>query len=88
MKDAKMDKSSIHDIVLVGGSTKILPLEYTSGYGYGHTGDPNMDRMEFALPEPVKKFLVYFQEMIKEADGPVLQGLVLARGRGRVALSQ
>ena len=54
MKDAKMDKSSIHDIVLVGGSTKILPLEYTSGYGYGHTGDPNMDRMEFALPEPVK----------------------------------
>ena len=46
--------SSIHDIVLVGGSTKILPLEYTSGYGYDHTGDPNMDRMEFALPEPVK----------------------------------
>ena len=39
--------------------------EYPAGYGYGHTGDPNMDRMEFALPEPVKKFLVYFQEMIK-----------------------
>ena len=49
--------SSIHDIVLVGGSTKILPLEYTSGYGYDHTGDPNMDRMEFALPEPVKSSL-------------------------------
>ena len=80
--------SSIHDIVLVGGSTKILPLEYTSGYGYGHTGDPNMDRMEFALPEPVKKFLVYFQEMIKEADGPVLQGLALARGEGCVALRE
>jgi len=42
--------------------------EYSSGYGYGHTGDPNMDRMEFALPEPVKKFLVYFQEMIKEGN--------------------
>ena len=52
--------------------------EYTPGYGhlhlglhlhlhprYGHTGDPNMDRMEFAIPEPVKKFLQYFQDMIK-----------------------
>lgn len=36
--------------------------------GYGHTGDPNLDRMEFALPEQVKKFLQYFQDMIKEGN--------------------
>jgi len=36
--------------------------------GYGHTGDPTLDRMEFALPEQVKKFLQYFQDMIKEGN--------------------
>ena len=49
--------------------------EYSAGYGYGHTGDPNMDRMEFALPEPVKKFLVHFQEMIKVAQSRSISNL-------------
>ena len=49
--------------------------------GYGHTGDPNLDRwdlrkslfnssinltrLDYAVPEQVKKFLQYFQDMIK-----------------------
>ena len=38
--------------------------------GYGHTGNPAMpmDRMEYTVPEPVKKFLQYFQDMIKEGN--------------------
>ncbi|PNX68885.1 heat shock cognate 70 kDa protein 2-like, partial [Trifolium pratense] len=27
LRDAKMDKSSVHDIVLVGGSTRILKVQ-------------------------------------------------------------
>ena len=27
-----------------------------------------MDRMEYTVPEPVKKFLQYFQDMIKEGN--------------------
>ena len=43
--------------------------EYYDEYsGHGHTGDPAMDRMEYSVPEPVKKFLQYFQEMIKEGN--------------------
>ena len=41
---------------------------YDDEYGYGHTGDPNLDRLEYALPEQVKKFLQYFQDMIKEGN--------------------
>ena len=36
--------------------------------GYGHTGDPAMDRMEYTVPDQVKKFLQYFQDMIKEGN--------------------
>merc|ERR1711962_1506524 len=36
--------------------------------GYGHTGDPNLDRLDYAVPEQVKKFLQYFQDMIKEGN--------------------
>ena len=31
---------------------------------YGYTGDLAMDRMEYTVPEPVKKFPQYFQDMI------------------------
>jgi translation initiation factor 3 subunit L len=40
--------------------------KYSSGYG--HTGDPTMDRMEYTVPDQVKKFLQYFQDMIKEGN--------------------
>lgn len=46
---------------------------YEEEYSYGgHTGDPTLDkeyeRMEFAIPEQVKKFLAYFQDMIREKN--------------------
>jgi len=46
---------------------------YEEEYSYGgHTGDPALDReyerMEFAIPEQVKKFLAYFQDMIREKN--------------------
>ena len=28
--------------------------------GYGHTGDPVQDRLDYAVPDQVKKFLQYF----------------------------
>ena len=36
--------------------------------GYGHTGDPVQDRLDYAVPDQVKKFLQYFQDMIKEGN--------------------
>lgn len=36
-------------------------------YSYGHGGD-NQDRIEYDIPDQVKKFLQYFQEMIKEGN--------------------
>ena len=34
--------------------------------GYGHSGDPVQDH--YAVPDQVKKFLQYFQDMIKEGN--------------------
>jgi len=36
-------------------------------YSYGHGAD-HMDRIEYDIPDQVKKFLQYFQEMIKEGN--------------------
>jgi len=45
---------------------------YEDEYTYGHTGDPNLDReyerMDYSVPDQVKKFLGYFQEMIRERN--------------------
>ena len=35
--------------------------------GYGHSGDPVHDRLDM-VPDQVKKFLQYFQDMIREGD--------------------
>ena len=35
--------------------------------GYGHSGDPAHDRLDM-VPDQVKKFLQYFQDMIREGD--------------------
>jgi len=45
---------------------------YDEGYGYGHTGDPMRDleyeRIQYKVPEQVKKFLQYFKDMITEGN--------------------
>jgi len=46
---------------------------YEDEYSYGgHTGDPTLDkeyeRMDLVIPEAVKKFLAYFQEMLRERN--------------------
>jgi len=46
--------------------------QFEDEYSYGHTGDPNLDReyerMEYAVPDQIKKFLTYFQDMIREKN--------------------
>jgi len=46
--------------------------EFEDEYSYGHTGDPMLDkeyeRAEFAVPDAVKKFLIYFQDMVRERN--------------------
>ena len=66
-----------HDETVRTGVTNSLFMFQFEDYDYGHTGDPALDR-EFErqysgnasfIPDPIKKFLSYFRDMIKEGNG-------------------